>query len=170
MIQLDAVSRQFAGTRRVTALDAVSQLRPAVSVRRLSATFSRGALTSGPDEYVLYVMQVERQTGQWRLVGGYAGEVVTVRRAASTFAPDRGLTRPTSRARRTRSTRIGAQRWRRPCAKTDTARTRRGNTRRRGDSIGARRWQPSSSPAAATISSASTAGILTRAVTLRYSF
>jgi len=45
------------------------------------------------DEYVLYVIQVERQTGEWVLVGGYAGEAVTNRRAAIAFAPDRGLTR-----------------------------------------------------------------------------
>ena len=31
----------------------------------------------GTDEYVLYVIQVERQTGEWVLVGGYAGEAVT---------------------------------------------------------------------------------------------
>jgi len=45
------------------------------------------------DEYVLYVIQLERQTGEWLLVGGYAGEVVTERRAALTFAPDRGMTK-----------------------------------------------------------------------------
>jgi hypothetical protein len=45
------------------------------------------------DDYLLYVVQVERQTGEWVLVGGYAGEVVTTRRSALTFAPDRGLTR-----------------------------------------------------------------------------
>jgi hypothetical protein len=45
------------------------------------------------DEFVLYVLQLERQTGEWQLVGGYAGEMVTRRRAALTFAPDRGLTR-----------------------------------------------------------------------------
>jgi hypothetical protein len=44
------------------------------------------------DEYVLYVIQVERQTGEWVFVGGYAGEAVSDRRAAATFAPDRGLT------------------------------------------------------------------------------
>jgi hypothetical protein len=49
--------------------------------------------TRGTDEYVLYVIQLERQTGEWLLVGGYAGEVVTNQRAALTFAPDRGLTR-----------------------------------------------------------------------------
>jgi hypothetical protein len=45
------------------------------------------------DEYVLYVVQVERQTGEWLVVGGYAGEAVTLRRAVLTFAPDRGLAR-----------------------------------------------------------------------------
>lgn len=45
------------------------------------------------DEYVLYVVQLERQTGEWVLVGGYAGERVTNRRALQTFAPDRGVTR-----------------------------------------------------------------------------
>ncbi len=45
------------------------------------------------DEYVLYVVQLERQAGEWVLVGGYAGEALTRHRAAATFAPDRGLTR-----------------------------------------------------------------------------
>lgn len=45
------------------------------------------------DEYVLYVVQLERHTGEWVLVGGYAGEVVTERRSGLTFAPDRGTSR-----------------------------------------------------------------------------
>jgi hypothetical protein len=45
------------------------------------------------DEYVLYVLQVERQTGEWVIVAGYAGEAITAHRAALTFAPDRGMTR-----------------------------------------------------------------------------
>jgi hypothetical protein len=45
------------------------------------------------DEYVLYVVQLERQTGEWVLAGGYVGEAITDRRAPLTFAPDRGLTR-----------------------------------------------------------------------------
>ena len=45
------------------------------------------------DEYVLYVAQAERQTGEWNLLAGYAGEWVTTRRVAQTFAPDRGLTK-----------------------------------------------------------------------------
>lgn len=45
------------------------------------------------DEYVLYVIQLERQAGEWSFVGGYAGEAVTKRRSVLQFAPDRGLTR-----------------------------------------------------------------------------
>jgi hypothetical protein len=45
------------------------------------------------DEYILYVVQLERQTGEWLLVGGYAGEHVTNARSTLTFAPDRGLSR-----------------------------------------------------------------------------
>jgi hypothetical protein len=52
---------------------------------------SRGP--GGSDDYVLYVVQIERQTGEWVLVGGYAGEVVAERRSGRGFAPDRGLTR-----------------------------------------------------------------------------
>lgn len=43
------------------------------------------------DEYGIYVLQVERQSGEWFLVGGYAGEFVTTRRQSVVFAPDRGL-------------------------------------------------------------------------------
>jgi hypothetical protein len=45
------------------------------------------------DEYVLYVVQVERQTGEWLIVAGYSGDATTKRRAAFGFAPDRGLAR-----------------------------------------------------------------------------
>ena len=45
------------------------------------------------EEYGLYVIQAERQVGEWFFVGGYAGEVVAKRRATMGFAPDRGLTR-----------------------------------------------------------------------------
>lgn len=43
------------------------------------------------DDYVLYVVQLERQTGEWVLIAGYAGEVVTARRFALGFSPDRGM-------------------------------------------------------------------------------
>jgi hypothetical protein len=48
--------------------------------------------TEGTDDYVLYVIEVERQVGEWQLLGGYAGEAVTNRSAAVAFTPDRGLT------------------------------------------------------------------------------
>jgi len=44
------------------------------------------------DQYALYVVQLERQSGEWFFTGGYAGEKVTTRRSTLTFAPDRGLT------------------------------------------------------------------------------
>jgi hypothetical protein len=46
------------------------------------------------DEYLLYVLQIERQQGDWIFVGGYAGEVVT--KAVSNplqFSPERGFAR-----------------------------------------------------------------------------
>ena len=45
------------------------------------------------DQYVIYVVEVERQTGEWVFAAGYAGEAVTERRAGLTFSPDRGMTK-----------------------------------------------------------------------------
>jgi hypothetical protein len=69
---------------------------PWFTLKAETAYFRRRAGPSGAidtDDYVLYVMQVERQTGEWLLVGGYAGEAVTRSRPALTFTPDRGLSR-----------------------------------------------------------------------------
>ena len=44
------------------------------------------------DDVVQYVIQMERQSGEFGLVWGYAGEVITTRRSVFDFAPDRGLT------------------------------------------------------------------------------
>lgn len=49
--------------------------------------------TPQADEYLLYVIQAERQAGEWSLVGGYAGQHTTRARQALGFAPDRGLAR-----------------------------------------------------------------------------
>lgn len=49
--------------------------------------------TPTADEYVQYVIQLERQSGEWSFVGGYAGEYVTEKRTTLDFAPDRGLTK-----------------------------------------------------------------------------
>jgi len=44
------------------------------------------------DEYGLYVLQLERQSGEWVFIGGYAGEAITRRGSqTATFAYDRGL-------------------------------------------------------------------------------
>lgn len=45
------------------------------------------------DDYALYVIQLERQQGEWTFVGGYAGEAITQRGSAIAFSPDRGLTK-----------------------------------------------------------------------------
>ncbi len=45
------------------------------------------------DEFAIYVIQLERQVGEWLFLGGYVGEVVHIRRTPFVFAPDRGLTR-----------------------------------------------------------------------------
>jgi hypothetical protein len=49
--------------------------------------------TSGTDEYVIWVLQLERQAGEWLFIGGYAGDVTTKGGTATTFAPDRGTAR-----------------------------------------------------------------------------
>lgn len=45
------------------------------------------------DEYVLYVIELERQSGEWLFDGGYAGEQVTTVRDQVAFAAERGLAR-----------------------------------------------------------------------------
>jgi hypothetical protein len=46
------------------------------------------------DHYLQYVIQLERQSGEWSLVGGYAGEWVTRPGTLGLdFAPDRGITK-----------------------------------------------------------------------------
>ncbi len=43
------------------------------------------------DDYVLYVVEIERQIGEWLLDVGYAGEVVKESRVPLVFAPDRNM-------------------------------------------------------------------------------
>ena len=61
-----------------------------VTVKAEAAYFT--STTKTEDEYALYVVQVERQAGEWFFIGGYAGQVVTEHRSVFDFAPDRGLT------------------------------------------------------------------------------
>lgn len=65
----------------------------AVPTRWFTLKGEAGYFTSSDaatDEYALYVVQLERQTGEWLIIAGYAGEAVTRRRSDRTFAPDRG--------------------------------------------------------------------------------
>lgn len=59
------------------------------TVKGEAAYFTSSTKTA--DEYALYVIQLERMSGEWTFVGGYAGEAVTRRRGQPDFAPDRGL-------------------------------------------------------------------------------
>jgi len=46
------------------------------------------------DDHLLYVVQLERQSGEWFFVGGYGGEAVTERgNQTGDFNPDRGMIR-----------------------------------------------------------------------------
>jgi hypothetical protein len=42
-------------------------------------------------EYALYVLEIERQIGEWLLTGGYAGEIVTGEDRTLAFDPERSL-------------------------------------------------------------------------------
>jgi hypothetical protein len=52
-----------------------------------------GSETADADELILFVVQLERQVGEWLFVGGYAGEYVIEEHLMYRFAPDRGLAR-----------------------------------------------------------------------------
>jgi hypothetical protein len=75
---------------RMAGADMAWQL-PAFTLKGEVGYFS--APDGDTDEYLLYVIQVERQSGELFVVAGYAGEVVTVARLARDFAPDRGIAR-----------------------------------------------------------------------------
>jgi hypothetical protein len=62
-----------------------------VTIKAEAAYFT--STSPATDEYGLYVLQLERQSGEWMFLGGYAGETITHRRAAGNFAPDRGTSR-----------------------------------------------------------------------------
>jgi hypothetical protein len=68
----------------------------AIPVPLVTIKFEAAGFTSGSafgDEYALYVLQLERQSGEWNFTAGYAGEVVTRSRSLATFDIDRGLAR-----------------------------------------------------------------------------
>jgi hypothetical protein len=66
----------------------------AVPARAVTVKAEAGYFTSATptaDEYLLWVVQLERQAGEWFFIGGYAGQKVTERRSTVDFAPDRGF-------------------------------------------------------------------------------
>ncbi len=81
--------RQYPQMRMVGA-DAAIPLR-LFTIKTEAAYFT--STSSLNDQYMIYVVQAERQQGEWLFVGGYAGEYVTDKRSTLNFAPDRGLTR-----------------------------------------------------------------------------
>jgi hypothetical protein len=68
-----------------------------IPLRWVSIKAEAGHFTSSDprsDEHVLYVVQLERQSGEWFFVGGYGGDAITNRGTQSgDFNPDRGMTR-----------------------------------------------------------------------------
>jgi hypothetical protein len=82
--------QRFFPTMRMYGADA------AIPIGGLTIKGEAGYFTSGTkqtDEYLLYVVQLEKDAGDWSITGGYAGEAVTARRGQLSFAPDRGLAR-----------------------------------------------------------------------------
>jgi hypothetical protein len=84
-------ARRFYPRMRMYGGDLAAPLS-AVTLKAEAAYFTSSTRES--DEYVLYVLQLERQAGEWSFVGGYAGQATTKRGAgAPQFSPVRGFTR-----------------------------------------------------------------------------
>ncbi len=84
-------TQRFYPTLEMYGADAAVQL-PWVTIKGESGYFK--TTTPGAQEYLLYVIQVERQVKEWSLVGGYAGNVLTNGpENPAQFAPDRGFAR-----------------------------------------------------------------------------
>jgi hypothetical protein len=83
--------REFYPEQRMIGGDVSVPLRW-LAVKTETAYFTSGDARSS--EHVLYVVQLERQSGEWFFVGGYGGEAVTRRGTRSgDFDPARGMTR-----------------------------------------------------------------------------
>jgi hypothetical protein len=83
------IGRRYAAIRAWGG-DVVAPL-PGVAVKA-EASWQQATSKDG-DDYGLWVVQAERQQGDWLFIGGYVGEWVTEERGALSFAPDRGLAR-----------------------------------------------------------------------------
>jgi hypothetical protein len=88
--QLRADLQRYYPRMRMYGADAAIPLGP-VTLKSEAAYFTSTAPQS--DEYLLYVLQLEHQSGEWSFVGGYAGQVVTSHANSLAFSPQRGFTR-----------------------------------------------------------------------------
>ena len=86
----DAAFTRFFPKQRMFGVDAATPLRW-FTLKGESAHFTSTDRRS--DEYFLFVIQAERQQGEWSFVGGYAGEIVTAERSALFLSADRALTK-----------------------------------------------------------------------------
>lgn len=84
-----ARAQRFYPSMRMYGADAAIPL-PWLTVKAEAGYFT--STTTGAQDYVLYVIQVERQVKEWSLVGGYAGESITSGAPnALSFSPDLGF-------------------------------------------------------------------------------
>lgn len=82
--------QRFYPQMRMYGADAAVPL-PLVTLKAEAAYFTSS--NAAADQYALYVLQLERQTGEWTFVGGYAGQFITSHGAALSYSPVRGETR-----------------------------------------------------------------------------
>ena len=87
---LSVEAQRFYPQMRMYGADAAIPL-PLVTLKAEAAYFT--STTAQSDQYALYVLQLERQAGEWSFVGGYAGQVITEHGAALSYSPIRGSTR-----------------------------------------------------------------------------
>jgi hypothetical protein len=93
-IRVDAIDQTTAGLTRL--YPKVRSYGGDIAIPTSVATLKgEAAILQSPDEqnndYVLYVIEFERQVGEWVFDGGYAGEVLVTDRGAFRFAPDSGV-------------------------------------------------------------------------------
>jgi len=82
--------QRFYPQMRMYGADAAAPLGP-VTLKGEAAYFT--STDPQADNYALWVLQLERQAGEWSLVAGYAGQVTTVHRSTLGFSPVRGFAR-----------------------------------------------------------------------------
>jgi hypothetical protein len=89
-VALPADVQRFYPQMRMYGADAAAPVGP-LTLKGEAAYFT--STNPQADDYALFVLQLERQAGEWSLVAGYAGDVTTEHRGAPGFSPVRGLAR-----------------------------------------------------------------------------